>query len=152
MIFLFPCRICLLFVCLFFCFTSQSTSMVMGVVSSPNHTFSWASLNKHGSFGNGKTEFQDFFRTIPGLFFIFQGLNFFPILYNQRGKKCTYFSRKRQNEMAHSISLILTPVIKPGLPHKLNRIEYKAHLNLCRVSSDFHSVFVSFMQFFLRIS
>ena len=38
-----------LFVCLFCCFTSQSTAMVMGgggKVSSPNHLFSWASLNK----------------------------------------------------------------------------------------------------------
>ena len=35
------------FVCLFCCFTSQSTAMVMGgKVSSPNHLFSWASLNK----------------------------------------------------------------------------------------------------------
>ena len=33
-----------------------------------------------GSSGNGKTEFQDFF-------FIFQGLNFFPILYKTTRKK-----------------------------------------------------------------
>ena len=33
--------------CLFCCLTSQSTAMVMrGTVTSPNHTFSWASLNK----------------------------------------------------------------------------------------------------------
>ena len=47
-------------------------------------------------------------RTLPGLF-NFQGLNFFP----QR-EKCTFYSQKRRNEKAHSISLILTPVIKTG--------------------------------------
>ena len=36
-----------LFVCLFCCFTSQVNSYGhCGTVSSPNHTFSWASLNK----------------------------------------------------------------------------------------------------------
>ena len=36
-----------LFVCLFCCFTSQVNSYGHGVtVSSPNHTFSWASLKK----------------------------------------------------------------------------------------------------------
>ena len=36
-----------LFVCLFCCFTSQVYSYGhCGTVSSPNHTFSWASLNK----------------------------------------------------------------------------------------------------------
>ena len=37
-----------LFVCLFCCFTSQSTAMVIGggEVSSPNRLFNWASLNK----------------------------------------------------------------------------------------------------------
>ena len=36
-----------LFVCLFCCFTSQVNSYGHGgTVSSPNHTFSWASLNK----------------------------------------------------------------------------------------------------------
>ena len=35
------------FVCLFCCFTSQVNSYGhCGMVSSPNHTFSWASLNK----------------------------------------------------------------------------------------------------------
>ena len=40
-------------------------------------------------------------RTFPGLlqdFFIFQGLNFFPILYNTTFLKCTFFSQKRRNE------------------------------------------------------
>ena len=32
--------------CLFCCFTSQSTAMVIGAVSSPSHTFSMASMNK----------------------------------------------------------------------------------------------------------
>ena len=37
----------LFFVCLFCCFTSQVNSYGhCGTVSSPNHTFSWASLNK----------------------------------------------------------------------------------------------------------
>ena len=37
----------LLFVCLFCCFTSQVNSYGhCGTVSSPNHTFSWAGLNK----------------------------------------------------------------------------------------------------------
>ena len=37
----------LIFVCLFCCFTSQVNSYGhCGTVSSPNHTFSWASLNK----------------------------------------------------------------------------------------------------------
>ena len=36
-----------LFVCLFCCFTSQVNSYGHGgAVSSPNHTFSWAGLNK----------------------------------------------------------------------------------------------------------
>ena len=53
---------------------------------------------------------------IPGLFhdfFIFQGLNFFPILYNTTFQ-VHFFSQKRQNVKTHSISLILTPVIKTG--------------------------------------
>ena len=38
---------CRAFVCLFGCFTSQINSYGHGrTVSSPNHTFSWASLNK----------------------------------------------------------------------------------------------------------
>ena len=37
----------ILFVCLFCCFTSQVNSYGhCGTVSSPNHTFSWAGLNK----------------------------------------------------------------------------------------------------------
>ena len=37
----------ILFVCLFCCFTSQVNSYgLCGAVSSPNHTFSWAGLNK----------------------------------------------------------------------------------------------------------
>ena len=37
----------IMFFCLFCCFTSQVTSYGhCGTVSSPNHTFSWASLNK----------------------------------------------------------------------------------------------------------
>ena len=65
--------------------------------------------------------------------------------------KVYFFSQKRRNVKAHSISLILTPVIKPGLPHNLNRIEYKLHLALRRASSDFHSVFCDFHTVFLRI-
>ena len=66
-----------------------------------------------GSYGNGKTEFQDLSRTIPGLFSFFQGLNFFPILYKTT-RKSTFSSRNRQSEKAHSFSLILIPVIKTG--------------------------------------
>ena len=59
-----------------------------------------------------------------------------------------FFSSKRRNEKAHEILLILTPVIKTGLPHKLNRIEYESHLALRRVSSEFHSFFCDFHSFF----
>ena len=47
---------------------------------------------KTGSYGNGKTEVQDFSRTNPGLF-IFQGLNFFPILYNTTFKSPLFSAR-----------------------------------------------------------
>ena len=41
------CDIVYDFVCLFCCFTSQVNSYGHGgTVSSPNHTFSWAGLNK----------------------------------------------------------------------------------------------------------
>ena len=41
------CLASFLIVCLFCCFTSQVNSYGHGrTVSSPNHTFSWASLNK----------------------------------------------------------------------------------------------------------
>ena len=46
-------------------------------------------------------------------FFIFQGFNFFPILYNTTFKNA-FFSQKRRNVKVHSISLILTLVIKTG--------------------------------------
>ena len=39
-----------------------------------------------GSYRNGKTEFQDFSRT----FFIFQTLNFFPILYKTTWKNALF--------------------------------------------------------------
>ena len=43
-----------LFVCLFCCLTSQVNSYGhCGTVSSPNHTFSWASLNKQFAGGGG---------------------------------------------------------------------------------------------------
>ena len=42
-----------------------------------------------GSYGNGITKFQDYSRS----FFIFQGLNFFPILY-QTTKKTHFFQLK----------------------------------------------------------
>ena len=44
-------------------------------------------------------------------FFILQGLNFFPILY-KNNVKMHFFSQKRRYEKEHSISLILTQVIK----------------------------------------
>ena len=46
-----------------------------------------------GSYRNGKTEFQDFSRTIPGLFFIFKGLNFFPILYKTTRKNALFSAK-----------------------------------------------------------
>ena len=53
-------------------------------------TVSLNSLLLQGSYRNGKTEFQDFSRTIPGLFFILKGLNFFPILYKTMRKNALF--------------------------------------------------------------
>ena len=50
-------------------------------------------LINQGSYGNGKTEFLDFSRTIAGLVFHFQEFNFIPILY-KTAQKCILFSRK----------------------------------------------------------
>ena len=47
------------------------------------------------------------------LYFIFQGLNFFLILYKKM-RKFALFSLKGRNKKAHLISLILTLVIKTG--------------------------------------
>ena len=66
-------------------------------------------------------------------FFIFQGLNFFPILYKTLRKKCTFFSWEHQNEKVHSISLILTPVIKNGTTsqNEKNRIQVAPRSSRC---------------------
>ena len=69
-----------------------------------------------GSYGNEKNRtpglFQDFSRTIPGLFSFFKdSCSFFPILYKTTWKM-HFFSQRQQNEKGHSISLILTLVIK----------------------------------------
>ena len=66
-----------------------------------------------GSYGNGKTEFQDFF-------FIFQGFNFFPILYKTMRKM-------------HSFSLILISVIRTGTTAQIekNRIRVAHRSSTC---------------------
>ena len=88
---------------------------------------------------------------IPGLF---QDFSFFmdsissQLCITQRDK-CTLFSQKRRNEKAHSISLILTPVIQTGTT---TQIECELHLALRRVSSNFHSVFLRFSHSFFFAS
>ena len=84
----------------------------MGKNSSTTRQLTDSKLNivlRQGSYGNGKTEFQDFSRT----FSFFKDLISSQLCITQR-EKCTFFSQKRRNEKAHSISLILTPVIKAG--------------------------------------
>ena len=58
-----------------------------------------------GSYGNGKTEFQDFSRTIPGLFSLFKD----SISSQFCIKKVINVKKK-----VHSFSLILISVIKKG--------------------------------------
>ena len=65
-----------------------------------------------GSYGNGKTEFKDFSRTIPGLF---SRTQFLPNFAYNTAKKMYFFTRKGQNEKAHLFSLILIPVIIKAL-------------------------------------
>ena len=83
-------------------------------------------------------------RTFPGLFqdfFIFQGLNFFPILYKTLQKNALFSPGNVQIKRRSCFLWFWFRWLKLGLPHKMNRIEYKSHLALQRVSSDFHSVF-----------
>ena len=61
--------------------TVSITVVVMEQNSSVTRQLTDSKL-RQGSYRNGKTEVQDFYRTILGFFTIFQGLNFFPILYN----------------------------------------------------------------------
>ena len=58
---------------------------------------------------------------------------------------CTmhFFSQKRRNVFDSNIG------DKPGLPHKLNRIEYESHLALRSAHSDFYSVSCDFYTVFL---
>ena len=82
--------------------------------------------------------FQDYFRT----FFIFQGLNFFPILYKG------LFQPEALNEKSHLISLILTPVINRD--YHTNWIEkntsrtslFDVHL---AISTQFYAIFTQFL-------
>ena len=78
--------------------------------------------------------FQDYSRT----FFISQGLNFFPILYNalfqpeaSKWKDALVFFDSNIGDI-------------PGVPHKLNRTEYESHLALRSAHSDFNSVSCDF--------
>ena len=69
-----------------------------------------------GSYGNGKTEFEDFSRTIPGLFSFFK--DSISSQFCITAKKCIFNSRKRRSgnrKKAHLFSLILISVIKNGI-------------------------------------
>ena len=92
-----------------------------------------------GSYGNGKTEFQDF-RT----FFIFQGLNFFPILYKTTRKM--HFFQPETSKWKGALVFFDSDSSDKNRDYrtKLNRIENESHLALWRVSSDFHTVFCDF--------
>ena len=75
-----------------------------------------ALMFKQGLYRNGKTEFKDFSRTIPGLFPFFKDSISFQFCIKQR-KKCTFSAEKAEMEIektkkAHSFSLI--PMIKTG--------------------------------------
>ena len=76
-----------------------------------------------GSYRNGKTEFKQFSRTI----FIFQGLNFFPILYKTK-RKMHYFQLEASKwKVAHNFIDSDTDDKNRDSPHKLKRIEYESH-------------------------
>ena len=96
---------------------------------------------RQGLYGNEKTELQDFSR----IFSFFKDSISSQLCITQ-SEKCTFIQPDR-NEKAHSISLILTPVIKTGTTAQLNRIEYEFHLALRRVSCDFTQFFAIFTQF-----
>ena len=66
-------------------------------------------------------------RAFPGLF---QGLNFFPILYNTTFKSALFQPEASKCKGALDFFDSYTGDKKPGLPHKLNRIEYELHLAL----------------------
>ena len=96
-----------------------------------------------GSYGNGKTEFQDFSR----IFFKDSISSQFCI---KQREKVRFFQPgmskwKHRRKKAHSFSLTLIPVIKS---RTTAQIEYESHLALRSVSSDFHSVFCGFHSFF----
>ena len=71
-------------------------------------------------------------------FFISQGLNFFQILYNALFQPEASKWKDALNFFDSNIG------DKPGLPHKLNRIEYESHLVLRSAHSDFYSVSCDF--------
>ena len=70
---------------------------------------------------------------ISGLFqdlFIFQGLNFSPILYNITFKSALFQPEASKCKGALNFYDSDNGDKKPGLPHKLNRIKYELHLAL----------------------
>ena len=89
----------------------------------------------------GKTKFQDFSRP----FFHFQGLNFFQFC-NKQHDKMHFFSRKRLNVKTHSISLILTPVIKAGPTAQIeyNRIRVVPRTSTCICITQFFAISIQF--------
>ena len=89
----------------------------MGTISSTTRQLTDNKLNivlRRGSYGNWKTEFQDFSR----IFSFFKDSISSQLCITQR-EKCTIFSQKRRNEKAHSISLLLTLVIKTGTTEQI---------------------------------
>ena len=84
-------------VCLFIKNAVSITVVFMEQYSATTRQLTDSKL-KQGSYGNGKTEVQDFSRTNPGLF-IFQALNFFPILYNTTFKSALFSARSGEMKM-----------------------------------------------------
>ena len=99
-----------------------------------------------------RTEMEN---SIPGLFqdfFNFSRTQFLPNFCIKQREKCIFFfSRKHRSGNRKKGALVFfvsDSGIKTKTTHKLNGIEYKSHLPLQRVSSDFHSVFCDFHTFF----
>ena len=88
--------------------------------------------------GNGKKEFQDFF--------IFQGLNFFPISYKTMWKNALF--QPKISKWKGALVFFDSDSGDKNLDYHTNWIEYESHLALGRVSSDFHSVLGNFTKFF----
>ena len=105
-----------------------------------------------GSYGNGKTEFQDFSRTIPGFFSFFKDSISSQFCIKQR-ENAVFFSLKTSKwKYTKGALVFFDSDSSDKKTHKLNRIEYKSHLTLQHVSSDFHSFFYDFQTvFFLHI-